>query len=87
MKKDDLLARFENNTPNALANIKHGVILHAVHAIASAINKVCPESREKSLALTKIEEAQMWANSAISRMNKRPQAVNAENQTEDKKNG
>ena len=27
----------------------------------------CPESREKSLAMTKIEEAVMWANAAIAR--------------------
>lgn len=27
----------------------------------------CPESREKSLALTKIDEAVMWANASIAR--------------------
>ena len=27
----------------------------------------CPESRERSLALTKIEEAVMWANASIAR--------------------
>lgn len=27
----------------------------------------CPESRERSLAMTKIEEAVMWANAAIAR--------------------
>lgn len=27
----------------------------------------CPESRELSLALTKLEEAVMWANAAIAR--------------------
>lgn len=27
----------------------------------------CPESRERSLALTKMEEAVMWANAAIAR--------------------
>lgn len=31
------------------------------------INELCPESREKSLVMTKIEEAVMWANAAISR--------------------
>ena len=30
----------------------------------------CPESRELSVALTKIEEAVMWANSAIARNEK-----------------
>jgi len=30
----------------------------------------CPESRERSLALTKLEEAVMWANAAIARNEK-----------------
>ena len=35
--------------------------------LAETINKTCPESREKSLAFTKLEEASMWATAAISR--------------------
>lgn len=35
--------------------------------LAVLINFHCPDSREKSLALTKLEEAVMWANSAIAR--------------------
>jgi hypothetical protein len=31
------------------------------------IQHVVPESREKSLAITKIEEAVMWANAGIAR--------------------
>jgi len=34
---------------------------------ALLINKYCPCSREKSLALTKLEEAVMWANASIAR--------------------
>lgn len=34
---------------------------------AAYINEHCPDSREKSVALTKIEEAAMWANAAIAR--------------------
>jgi hypothetical protein len=36
-------------------------------AFAHAVLEDCPNSRERSLALTKIEEAVMWANSAIAR--------------------
>ena len=35
--------------------------------MANLINKQCPDSREKSTAITKIEEAVMWANAAIAR--------------------
>ena len=31
------------------------------------INNQCPNSREKSLAITKLEEAVMWANASIAR--------------------
>jgi hypothetical protein len=33
--------------------------------LALAIQRLCPESREKSLALTNLQQAVMWANSAI----------------------
>lgn len=29
--------------------------------------EMCPESRERSIAMTKIEEAVMWANAAMAR--------------------
>jgi hypothetical protein len=35
--------------------------------MALFINEVCPDSREKSLAMTKLEEAIAWANAAIAR--------------------
>lgn len=35
--------------------------------LANSLNNVCPESRELSLALTKVEEAMFWANAAVAR--------------------
>lgn len=35
--------------------------------LAVNILRMCPDSRERSLALTKLEEAVMWANAAIAR--------------------
>lgn len=37
------------------------------HALADLVSRVTPESREQSLALTKLEEAVMFANAAIAR--------------------
>jgi len=34
---------------------------------ATLIKEVCPESREKSLAFTKLEEAVFWAKASIAR--------------------
>lgn len=36
-------------------------------AYAELVLLMCPDSRERSLALTKIEESNMWANAAIAR--------------------
>ena len=47
---------------------KHSSIRNECHALAMFINDVIPgDSREKSLAITKLEEAMMWANAAIAR--------------------
>jgi hypothetical protein len=35
--------------------------------LAEYIRVECPESREKSLAFTKLEESIMWANASIAR--------------------
>jgi hypothetical protein len=35
--------------------------------LALLMNSLCPASREASLALTKLEEAVMWANASIAR--------------------
>ena len=35
--------------------------------MARLLARLCPESRELSVALTKIEEAVFWANAAIAR--------------------
>lgn len=35
--------------------------------LAYLIDEECPDSREKSLAMTKVEEASMWANASVAR--------------------
>ena len=35
--------------------------------LAYIIDELCPDSRERSLAMTKLEECVMWANAAIAR--------------------
>ena len=36
-------------------------------SFACLIEDLCPESREKSLAITKLEEVVMWSNASIAR--------------------
>ena len=35
--------------------------------LVELINGQCPENREKSIAISKVEEAVMWANASIAR--------------------
>ncbi len=46
---------------------KHHKIAENAEQLAKLINIFCPDGREKSLAITKIEEAVMWANASIAR--------------------
>lgn len=46
---------------------EHTSMRQACHQAAQTINDKAPDSREKSLAITKLEEAMMWANAAIAR--------------------
>jgi len=46
---------------------KYVAIRTAAHEFAELIQSLCPDSRERSLALTKTEEAVMWANASIAR--------------------
>lgn len=46
---------------------KYDTIRNTAKDFALQLNELCPESRELSLAITKLEEVSMWANAAIAR--------------------
>lgn len=45
--------------------VAHSRVRHNCGEVAEYLNGLLPESREKSLAITKLEEAMHWANKAI----------------------
>jgi hypothetical protein len=45
----------------------HTSVRQACRRLADHINAECPDGREKSLALTAIEEAMFWGNAALAR--------------------
>ena len=63
----DLLKRFTYHAPKEGQAMKYEDIRNKARLLAEFIDDTCPDSREKSLAITALEEAVMWANAAIAR--------------------
>jgi hypothetical protein len=66
MDNADLDNRFTYHAPGDKVAQFQGIRREA-RDLAATMNDWCPEGREKSLAITKLEEAVMWANAAIAR--------------------
>jgi len=67
MTQADLDNRFRYHAPKAGQPEKYTAIRDKAKELAELINRLCPESREKSLAITSLEESSMWANASIAR--------------------
>ena len=67
MESAELENRFTYHAPKEGQPILYEEIRNYGKAMATVLIRLCPESRERSLAMTKIEEAVMWANAAIAR--------------------
>ena len=63
----DLDNIYTYHKPNNVQAVRYTVIRQAGKELAEAIEELCPDSREKSLAHTNLEQAVMWANAAIAR--------------------
>lgn len=64
---EDLANRFTYHTPTPEQTARYRTIRNQAHDLAKNFALLCPDSREKSLALTSLEQAVMWANAAIAR--------------------
>lgn len=65
MKKLDNVYTY--HTPKDDQTERYGEIRAKARELAELIEDCCPDSREKSLANTRLEEAVMWANASIAR--------------------
>lgn len=66
--KWDLANRFTYHPPKAGQPEQFQLIRSIAHSYATVINETCPDGREKSLSITKLEEVVFWANAAMARI-------------------
>lgn len=64
---DDLTNRFTYHPPSVSRVPDFNKIREEALAYARLIDSLVPTGREKSLAITKLEEVVMWANAGIAR--------------------
>lgn len=63
----DLQARFNFHPVDPEKRQKMELLRSIAHSYATVINETCPDGREKSVSITKLEEVVFWANSALAR--------------------
>lgn len=67
MKNSEIENNYTYHAPKEDQSERYERIRFKAKMLAAYINENCPDSGEKSLAFTKLEEAVMWANAAIAR--------------------
>ena len=63
----DIENRFTYHQPKGDQTDRYGEIRSQARQLAIAIAELVPDSREKSVAMTNLEQAVMWANAGIAR--------------------
>jgi hypothetical protein len=70
--QDEIEIRFTYHPPHGDQPKRFELLRGEARVMARMIESLTPESRERSLALTALEEVVMWANAAIARREPRP---------------
>lgn len=65
MTNDELQKIFTYHPPIGDQQANYEAIRNHAKHFALMINDICPESREKSLAITALQQTVQWANAAI----------------------
>ena len=67
MENKDIESRFTYHSPTEDKIKKYPLLRNKAKELAYLIEELCPQGREKSLAMTILEEVIMWANAGIAR--------------------
>lgn len=69
MDPADLMRRFTfHPATDPVTQSAHSAIRRACHRAAIRVDQLVPDSREKSLAITALEQAMFWANGGVARL-------------------
>lgn len=66
-ERQEIERRFTYHPPKGDQGAEYGLIRDGAKALAFQLVALCPDSRERALALTHLEETVMWANASIAR--------------------
>lgn len=67
---DKIENNFKHHPPKSKDTIMtHEDVRSECKHLANMLDSLLPESREKSIAMTKLEEVMMWSNASIARNN------------------
>lgn len=64
---NDIENRFTYHPPKNDQATRYEYLRDRAHDLAGIIDQKCPDSREKSTAIMKLEECVFWANASIAR--------------------
>jgi hypothetical protein len=64
---EDIDRRFNYHAPDSEKVSSHEQVRGMSKTLARNLNVLLPDGREKSLAITHLEEVMMWSNAAIAR--------------------
>jgi hypothetical protein len=67
MDQETIDNNFTYHKPMPTDLIKFERLRNMAKEYSELVNELCPDSREKSIAITKIEESNMWSNASIVR--------------------
>ena len=79
---DQIENNFKHHAPQREKINTYELIRANGKLMAIVVNQNCPNSREKELAITKIEEAVMWASASIARNESKGGENSAQEETE-----
>jgi hypothetical protein len=67
MNREEIQHRFTYHPPKEGQPAMYKQLRAGFLLLATLMNDLCPDSRELSLAMTRLEEANIWANASIAR--------------------